>query len=404
MIATHSPIVTPKIVPTMTTTLTPTVTPKIVPTMTTTLTPTVTPTTVSTMTATLMPTVTPTTVSEIVDDHGDSREEATSVTVGETVRGVLNHKRDEDVFVFQAEAGAFYLISVELEDLSGSVASLTGPDGEYLAGSSNIGHETFDLSSETKMAGSHYFRIFGGASDDATGGSFTLAITLVTPIVVARSGDFASASAGYYHTCGVRADGAVECWGDNQDFDDNFVGQATPPAGTFSSVSAGGAHTCGVQTDGTVVCWGDISSAQATPPAGAFSSVSAGATHTCGVQNDGTVVCWGDNSSAQATPPAGAFSSVSAGVAHTCGVQTDGMVVCWGNNEHDQATSPAGAFSSVSAGATHTCGVKTSGAVACWGDNTDFHGNVVGQASPPPCTETSTIFEMWLGGLGRPER
>ena len=27
-----------------------------------------------------------------------------------------------------------------------------------------------------------------------------------------------------------------------------------------------------------------------------------------------------------------------------------------------------------------------------------------GHASPPPCTETSTIFELWLGGLGRPER
>ena len=26
------------------------------------------------------------------------------------------------------------------------------------------------------------------------------------------------------------------------------------------------------------------------------------------------------------------------------------------------------------------------------------------QSGPPPCTETSTIFELWLGGLGRPER
>ena len=25
------------------------------------------------------------------------------------------------------------------------------------------------------------------------------------------------------------------------------------------------------------------------------------------------------------------------------------------------------------------------------------------QSGPPPCTETSTIFELWLGGLGRPE-
>ena len=25
------------------------------------------------------------------------------------------------------------------------------------------------------------------------------------------------------------------------------------------------------------------------------------------------------------------------------------------------------------------------------------------KSGPPPCTETSTIFEMWLGGLGRPK-
>ena len=25
------------------------------------------------------------------------------------------------------------------------------------------------------------------------------------------------------------------------------------------------------------------------------------------------------------------------------------------------------------------------------------------KSGPPPCTEASTIFELWLGGLGRPE-
>ena len=54
------------------------------------------------------------------------------------------------------------------------------------------------------------------------------------------------------------------------------LGQATPPSGEFASVSAGGLHTCGVRTDGAVECWGDDDYGQATPPSGEFASVSAG--------------------------------------------------------------------------------------------------------------------------------
>ena len=55
----------------------------------------------------------------------------------------------------------------------------------------------------------------------------------------------------------------------------------------FASVSAGGNHTCGVRTDGIVECWGYDVNGAATPPEGAFDSVSAGADHTCGVRTDG---------------------------------------------------------------------------------------------------------------------
>jgi len=40
-------------------------------------------------------------------------------------------------------------------------------------------------------------------------------------------------------------------------------GQADAPAGTFVHVSAGDLHTCGVRTDGSVECWGDNSAGQA---------------------------------------------------------------------------------------------------------------------------------------------
>ena len=74
--------------------------------------------------------------------------------------------------------------------------------------------------------------------------------------------EFASVSAGTNHTCGVRIDGAVECWGRD------LFGEVTPPPGEFASVSAGWRYTCGVRRDGAVACWGDDASAKAKPPRG----------------------------------------------------------------------------------------------------------------------------------------
>ena len=185
------------------------------------------------------------------------------------------------------------------------------------------------------------------------------------------AGSFVSVSAGETHTCGVKSDGSVVCWGNDED------GRATPPAGTFVSVSTGWFHTCGVRSDGSVACWRANHYGQATPPAGTFVSVSAAWVHNCGVRTDGSVACWGNNASGEATPPAGSFNSVSAGDDHTCGVRSDGSVACWGDNEDGEATPPAGSFVSVSAGGDHTCGVRSDGSVACWGD--DFAGD----ATPP---------------------
>ena len=182
---------------------------------------------------------------------------------------------------------------------------------------------------------------------------------------------FVSVSAAQGHSCGVRSDGSVACWGSDE------YGQATPPADSFVSVSAGVGHTCGVRSNGSVACWGWYRGGQTTPPAGSFVSVSAGEAHTCGVRSGGSVACWGSNVFGQATPPAGSFISVSAGGGHNCGVRNNGSVACWGSDEYGRATPPAGSFVSVSAGALHSCGVRSNGSVACWGYN------VFGQATPP---------------------
>jgi alpha-tubulin suppressor-like RCC1 family protein len=103
-------------------------------------------------------------------------------------------------------------------------------------------------------------------------------------------------SAGEFHTCGIKRDGSVACWGDNG------FGQASPPAGTFIQITAGGRKTCGIRRDGTVACWGNNYDGQATPPAGTFIGVSAGENHTCGVKTDGNVICWGSYGSGAIRP------------------------------------------------------------------------------------------------------
>ena len=188
---------------------------------------------------------------------------------------------------------------------------------------------------------------------------------------------FATISAGSEHTCGMRADGSVVCWGQDR------AGQSTPPSGTFISVSAGGFHSCGIRADGSVECWGDDRQGQSTPPSGPFASISAGWSHSCGVRESGFVECWGYDNLFQSTPPGGSFVSVSAGGDHSCALRSDGSVECWGLDRSGQSTPPSGPYASVSAGGNHTCALRSGGTVECWGSNTDWEGNEVGQARPP---------------------
>ena len=146
-------------------------------------------------------------------------------------------------------------------------------------------------------------------------------------------GDFISVSAGFYHTCGIKNDNSVACWGSNTNAIGDETGQAKPPDGHFEAVSAGSDHTCGMRTDGTVACWGDNIFGQSSPPAEQFASLEAGSLHTCGLKTDGSVECWGAESRSHIlNPPEGElFTSISAGYGHACGVRTDSTILCWGD-------------------------------------------------------------------------
>ena len=189
---------------------------------------------------------------------------------------------------------------------------------------------------------------------------------LVSLSVIASGSEVGELSLGGYHSCALKTDGTVVCWGASGS------GQVTPPAGLVATqISVGSAHTCAVKTDGVVSCWGSNGEGQSTVPAGVLASqVGAGFQHTCAVRLDTTVVCWGDDFKGQSTPPVGLTSvaGVIAGIDHSCALKLDGTVVCWGSDFNNQLHVPPGLVAlQLSGRHLHTCALLFDATPACWG-------------------------------------
>ncbi len=62
---------------------------------------------------------------------------------------------------------------------------------------------------------------------------------------------FVSMVGGLTHSCGLRVNGSVLCWGGNE-----YLQAASPPNLRLVSINSSYNHTCGLQPNGIAVCWG----------------------------------------------------------------------------------------------------------------------------------------------------
>ena len=251
------------------------------------------------------------------------------------------------------------------------------------------------------------FRMVGTSSEWSSWSNWVTVkavLTLPNP-----PGRYDAISAGKHHTCAIRHDQTLDCWGDD------MRGQASPPAGQFRMVSAGGNHSCGITVEQELVCWGDQQVTNRVPT-GTFLEVSSGEEHACAIttlddENQNRLICWGVPNAQGRTDNLGlevnyGWKQVSAGYNHNCVTSNSNHFRCWGSNEHGQhhlgvgrgSVAPSGALR-VSAGGLHSCRLHHDNNVFCAGNN------LYGQITPPSAADEGasepfyTYTAVSAGGL-----
>ena len=279
------------------------------------------------------------------------------------------------------------------------------------------------------------------------------------------------------HTCALLEDGRVRCWGRASEgrlgnMASSSIGAAEPAldsppveiGGMAQQLDCSGAHSCALRSDGALFCWGDggegrlglvmandnigdnetPQSAGPVDVGGQIADIAVGGGHTCVLLQDGAVRCWGRGAEGQLgygngnnigddETPASAGDvmlgepavELAAGGSHTCVRLQSGLVKCWGYNATGQlgdgTTENRGNDANeiptmlaplatgeqvmhVEAGLAHTCVVLTSGAVKCWGAGAD--GRLASEATdtvlepPAASTQVDAVLGATLVELG----
>jgi alpha-tubulin suppressor-like RCC1 family protein len=173
------------------------------------------------------------------------------------------------------------------------------------------------------------------------------------------------------HVCALDVSDHLWCWGWNSSgqvgIDSSearvyspqqvFAGQ---PGVTFISFDLGYSHSCAIKQDGTLWCWGSspygvlAKTSKKPEPVGAdtdWASVASGNSHVCALKTNNTLWCWGNHSAGQlgigtslpldaGTPQqvgqGSDWASISLGGSTSFASKNDGSDHAWGSNSRGQ--------------------------------------------------------------------
>jgi len=235
-----------------------------------------------------------------------------------------------------------------------------------------------------------------------------------------------SITADFEHVCALLADASLYCWGRNQEGELGQSDSGTPgdddtardalepvevPGADWSFVDTGDGHTCGIRFDGTLWCWGRNTGHQLGPtnegqvrhPIQVGSDtdwlrVDSGQQHSLALKQDHSLWGWGLNVASGsgegnplgldveevATPTrlgsAADWVTISTRVFHSCAVNRADELWCWGRGIEGQLgtgdlalrsvpTLVATCITDVDVSWFMTCAVTRGGRLGCTGAN-----------------------------------
>ena len=201
--------------------------------------------------------------------------------------------------------------------------------------------------------------------------------TSSVPVKVQGIDDATAISAGFSHSCALHQNGSISCWGNNRfgelgdgtggnEGDMSSVPVKVQGIDDARAITAGENHSCALRQNGTISCWGnnlsgslgdgtDSDKAEHSPdPVKVVNiddaiAISTGGDTSCTLHQNGTISCWGRNDFGQlgdgtsggltehSSVPVKVVTiddaiAISAGVTLSCALHQTGTISCWGNN------------------------------------------------------------------------
>jgi alpha-tubulin suppressor-like RCC1 family protein len=210
---------------------------------------------------------------------------------------------------------------------------------------------------------------------------------------------------GSSHACALLSDGHISCWGSNQSGQlGDGITHGTCGAGArqydcaltpvqvaliddATQVATGASHTCALRADHTVWCWGGNSygalgsgeeADELTPVQvdglSNVSAIAAGDNNTCALNDSGAIYCWGANQRGTLGDGATTHSVCSVDSNDCSRVPVSVATI-------DDATA-------ITVGGAHACAIRGDESVWCWGYNVDY------QLGVSPNTDINTPTQV----------